>query len=293
MKPLENTFVLEGLIQGPIPDSAETVKLLQQFVEDLAQHHLRLLLEFNGGQFSLLGDDQPHQCSDFQPSPVPACIKQALERLLVLLPLPERSQVFSTLRSREFQPGVEQQALYTISPHGEVQVHLRESPKEVLLLREVRSKVRKRRLMLFGLGLLGVVLAGLLIDFKKVSLRFGNTFTEQKRGEISTDSKAMANALSATASITKDSMLEIQLQRGPDWSSLWQSSPSATADDWKRHLAAVTLHRGYAMVLLKDAEGNLLRAEPVDLHTLQSKEVTKVSLPLTPGEVVDHIEISP
>lgn len=293
MKPLENTFILEGLIQGPLPDTIEAAELLQEYVADLARSHLRLSLEINGGQFSLLGDATPHQCSHFQPLPVPGCVKQAIERLLVRLPLPERSEVFSTLRSKEFQPGVEQQALYTITPTGEVHVHLRETPAEVLLLRTVRSNALKRRLIIGGLSLLVLGIGSQLIDFKQAFLRLGEPPPVQKLGEISIDTTVMAQSLRAIANVKKGPVLEITLVRGPQWETIFQSTPTASPADWNQHLAATTLHRGYAMALLKDADGNLLRAQPIDLKSLRTKQETTVKLPLTSSEIIHSVQVSP
>jgi hypothetical protein len=289
MKPIEGTFILEGLVQGPVPDVRDGTELLQRFAADIVRNHLPLNLELTGGQFSLLADGQPHPGSDFHPQPVPDCIQQVLGQLLALLPPQDRSRVISTLRSREFQPGTVQQTLYSIVAPGQVQVQTRESPADVILQCSVRSQLMKRRLMIGGLTVLALGIVATVVDFKPWLHRVGTRLKLQPPAVVPVDATALAEGISATA--TAGETLEITLTRGPQWDTLLQTSPAEP--DWTKHLASTALHRGYALVILLDATGKALRSQVMDLEPLRSAHTCIVSIPLAKYEVVSAVKVRP
>ncbi len=289
MKPIEGTFILEGLVQGPVPDARDGTELLGRFAADVIRNHLPLTLEVTGGQFSLLADGQPHPCSDFNPKPIPGCIQQALEQLLTLLPPQDRLLVISTLRSREFQPGTVQQTLYSIVAPGQVQVQTRESPADVILRSNLRTQLMKRRLMIGGLTVLALGIVAKVVDFKPWLHRVGTSLKLQPPTVIPEDTAAMAEGITATAIIGE--MLEITLTRGPQWEALLQTPP--TEPDWTKHLAATALHRGYALVILLDASGKTIRSQTLDLEPLRSAQTCIVSISLAKYEVVSAVKVRP
>ena len=289
MKPIEGTFILEGLVQGPVPDVHDAAELLQRFAADLVRNHLPLTLEVSGGQFSLLADGQPHPCSDFHPRPISGCMQQALEQLLALLPPQDRSQVISTLRSREFQPGTVRQTLFTIVANGQVQVQTRESPADVILQSSLRSQLMKRRLMIGGLAVLALGVVATVVDFKPWLRRVGTNLKLQPSTVIPVDTTAMAEGITATATVGET--LEITLTRGSQWDALLQTPP--TEPDWTKHLASTALHRGYALAILKDASGKTLRSQTLDLESLRSAQTCITSVPLARHEEVSSVMVRP
>jgi hypothetical protein len=289
MKPIEGTFILEGLVQGPVPDARDGAELLQRFAADIVRNHLPLTLEVTGGQFSLLADGQPHSCSDFHPKPIPSCIHQALEQLLALLPPQDRLRVISTLRSREFQSGTVQQTLFSIVAPGQVQVQTRESPADVILQSSVRSQLIKRRLMIGGLAVLALGIVATVVDFKPWLHRVGTSLKLQPPAVIRVDTTALAEGITATAIIGET--LEITLTRGPQWDALLQTPP--TEPDWTKHLASTALHRGYALVTLKDTAGKTIHSQTLDLEPLRSAQTCIVSIPLARHEGVSAVVVRP
>src|SRR5215207_4149771 len=114
--PRAGTFMLDGLVQGPVPPGADA---LERWVAQAAQASLRLSLEIDGSRFSLLADNTAMPTARTGKDGLAAAMTHALEALLALYP-GGRATLYSTLRSREFRPGAEVQTLYAINGDGTV-----------------------------------------------------------------------------------------------------------------------------------------------------------------------------
>src|SRR5436190_306668 len=119
--PTAGTFMLDGLVQGPVPDPAA----LQAWVTQAARASLGFSLEIEGGRFSLLADNATVPTARMDKPGLTTGMTQALEALLALYP-GGRATLYSTIRSREFRPGAEVQTLYIINPDGTISAQSRE-----------------------------------------------------------------------------------------------------------------------------------------------------------------------
>ena len=294
--PLEDTFILEGLLQGPLPRGSDAAAELQSLAAQGAGKNIPLSLQIDGGQFSLLADEKEHDTRAFQPLTMSAAIQQSLEAVLRLFTPPERMQVFSTLRSREFRAGCELQTLYQIVPPGMVSVQTREIAASV----QARAKpwTRRERLV-FGAGaagLLGLVIAvsTFFVDYRSL---FGRTLTNIRGTsleELKVDAAALDGYVKVEATglnMGKDA-LTLSLSRGPKWDEALRASPAAPGD-WPAALAVTAVQKRYAMVLLRNTDGDLIRSSVLPLDGLFTAPTATFSVAFGKGEVLQTIIVLP
>jgi len=294
--PLEETYILEGLLQGPLPGRADAAAALQSLAGQGIDRKVPLSLQIDGGQFSMLADEQEHDSRDFQPLTMSAAIQKSLEAVLNLLTPPERMQVFSTLRSREFRMGCELQTLYQIVPPGIVSVQTREVAAEVKARPKPWSRKEK---LIFGVGaagIMGLVIAvsTFFVDYRAL---FGRTLTNIRGtnlGELKVDAAALEGYVKVEATglnMGKDT-LTLSLSRGPKWDEAIRASPAASAD-WPAALAVTAVQKRYAMVFLKNADGVIIRSSVLPLDGLFAEASATFSLAFGKGEVLQSVVVRP
>src|SRR5262245_11694000 len=111
---IEGTIVLDGLVQGRLPLGDDQIpQQLKQWVQFISGMGVRFNLEVRDAAFNLLPDNRATSAKPLGDPPEHA-LEQGLTQLADLFSGPERSQLFSTLRSSEFRPGEEVQTVYTI-----------------------------------------------------------------------------------------------------------------------------------------------------------------------------------
>ena len=127
----ENTYRLEGLIQGPLPPGPEGRVVIEKLAADFNRNGLRLTSLFDDCQFTLTAENVTRDTEEIHPLEVDLMVHHALEKLLGAYPQELRMQIFSTLRSREYRPNLEVQSIYLVIFPGQVKVERREVTAEV------------------------------------------------------------------------------------------------------------------------------------------------------------------
>ena len=289
--PLEDTYLLEGLLQGPLPSRPGAADALAQ----LAARHPHFSLQTDGGQFSLLADEKSHDSRAFLPLTMSATVRESLEKVLELLTPPERMQVFSTLRSREYRPGMEQQTVYLIAAPGIIQIQTRDTTADVQL--RPRPATRKEKILLAtgAAGILALVLAlsTLFVDYRSLFGRAVTNIRGTRLDDIKLDAKAFEGffKVEATALNAGQDTLILTLTRGPRWKDALQAPPTAT--DWPTALAAAALHRRYAMITIQNQDGQLIRSTVLPLDGLLAAETTTFGVEFGRGQVVTTVAVLP
>ena len=117
---LEGSVFLEGLLEGKLSQDSLSDETIREYLQSLEEVGLRFHLERSDGTASLLPDAGPMSTEKLgtQPDQV---IRQAIERLLNILPETDRRKLFCTLRSREYRPHEEVQTLYVIRSDSTVE----------------------------------------------------------------------------------------------------------------------------------------------------------------------------
>ena len=127
----ENTYRLEGLIQGPLPPGPDGLSVIKKLTADFNRNGLRLSACFDDSQFKLTAENVTRDTEEIHPLEVDLMVHHALEKLLAAYPTELRMQIFSTLRSREYRPDLEVQSVYLVIYPGQVKVERREVAAEV------------------------------------------------------------------------------------------------------------------------------------------------------------------
>jgi hypothetical protein len=180
---LEGTMVLDGLLQGRIPPMGDVADRLREWVDFIGKLGPRFNLEVRGSQFSLLPDDRPFESAGLGAGAEHG-MTQALEQLAGLFgPGPERSQLFSTLRSSEYRKGLEVQTVYSIAD-GKVRAQTRSMEAETTARPDPVSLRQKVKMALVGLGMAGLLL-GVAMLFPGVRAMIWQVFETTRPFEVS------------------------------------------------------------------------------------------------------------
>ncbi|MBM4042214.1 MAG: hypothetical protein FJ290_27265 [Planctomycetes bacterium] len=148
---VEGTVILDGLLEGRVPDASDAAAALRQWVSFAESLGLRFSLELEGSALSLLADDRPFTADALGGAPS-AVIADALRQLLKLFPAPDRAHLFSTLRSIEYRKGLEVRTLYAIAPSGELDV--RQEAAEARTTPAPQPLTRREKLRQIAMGIL-------------------------------------------------------------------------------------------------------------------------------------------
>ena len=295
--PLEDTYVLEGILQGPMPAHGDAASALEALGAQLGGKNAHFSFQRDGGQFSLLADEKTHDARVFHPLTLSACIQQTLEQVMSRLTPPERMQVFSTLRSREYRLGSEQQTLYQVVPPGIVQIQTRDAPADV----QARAKpwTRKEKVF-FGMGAAGILglavgVSTFFIDYRELFGRALSNIRGTKLSELKVDAASLEGYVKVEAKElnTAKDVLVLTLSRGPKWDEAAKAAPTPPAADWPTTLAVEALHKKYAAVMLLDTDGRVVVSSLLPLDGLFAEASCNFSIAFGSGRVLKSVIVRP
>jgi len=285
----EGTVQLDGLIEGRIPPDAESIEQrLREWVEFAKQANLRFSLDIDGAGFSLLPDTSPIPADDLGPDPSET-IRDLLDQLLSVFTPPQRTSVFSTLRSSEFQPGKEIQTIYAIGSDGRIDVQQRTVEAETTKPAEPLTLARKIRLA--GLGL---AIAAVLLAISSIWVPYGRLISEAVHRAQPVDADKIALDLGhfepylepndmSTRRVDKHLLLVISIRRTeafPTDAAELQAAWEAAGDDLHKRLTIEALARGQLSVEQFDAEGKYRGRFPVRIAGLREKQTVSLDIPI-------------
>lgn len=289
--------MLDGLVQGPAPDR----DALQSWVAQAERSGLGFSLEIDGSKFSLLADNRTVPITRVPKAGLSATLTTALEALLSLYP-GGRATLYSTLRSREFRPGVEIQTLYAIGANGTVNAQGREIEADVTV---PPAPLSMRSLLLRGCVLLGVLLLiGLttlpFVDWRRLLDRTRLIGSSNQGVEL--DASALAPYLSVKLAAVKqlDGLVELEITRGEKWDAAKPGTPDELLPGpdakmtWREFLAIAAVKRGTARVCFYDEKGAFTGESNVPLEALTSvdKLVFAASIPRS-RELLKKVVVKP
>lgn len=285
---VEGTIVLNGLVEGYLPDEGQIEDQLQRWVSSLKALRLRFNLETSGNSFSILPDNDPTLCDKLGDRPDDV-ISQALEQLLELLPEDQRARVVSTLHSSEFRKGEEVQAVYFVTPDGSIRVESRTLEAKTTPPPEPISVREKVRLAVYGLvfAMALLFIISLFFDLRGLFGHFASTlkpfnsdeievdvstfqeyFTVEKKEIVSKyDSHNLVITLKRTEAFPRD---EAQLNK----------AMAEAGDSVNRRLALDALARGYVRCETFNTESRFSGYVEGRVGDLRTKETVKVAVPL-------------
>ncbi|KPJ54260.1 MAG: hypothetical protein AMS16_04865 [Planctomycetes bacterium DG_58] len=283
---IEGTLRLEGLVEGHLPDEAETETRLREWVRFAAGMRLRFALEVDGNRFSLLADNTPVSAKAVGAVPSET-IAEALTELLKVFPERSGSEVLSTVRSVEYRKGEEVQTLYSFTADRSVDTHQRtlkartKAPPQPLTLKE------RLRLAAFGLGIALVVFAAsaVFVDYGKLLRNIIEDVRPYDAAQLDVDVETFAGyfALQKKTVDRSEGLLVLTLKRSKSYPKTDADLDRLLADaqpSHRRRLALDAIARGYVRCECFDREHRFIGFVEKRIGSLREKETVEVSVPL-------------
>ncbi len=147
------TLQLAGLLEGRIPPTPDFPERLERFEQEAQAAGLHLKLELDGGRFGLLGDNVARAWPDLAPEPEQD-LAERIEDLLFAFP--DRSNLYSTLRSTTTRGISRTRTLFAMRPDGRIErVEERDVLDQPVALKTAPSRLRAAAplaLTVLGLG---------------------------------------------------------------------------------------------------------------------------------------------
>ncbi len=174
MEKVEGTVMLDGLVEGRLPQEPGAEGKLREWVSFAGSLGLRFSLEVDGPQWSLLADNRPFRAEALRGSPS-QLIGDALRELLKVFPAPERPRLFSTLRSIEFRKGEEVRTLYVVAPSGALDVRQESVSAETTPAPRPLTRREKARMAVLGIAIAAAILglSAIFVDYRALFSSIG------------------------------------------------------------------------------------------------------------------------
>jgi hypothetical protein len=284
---VEGTLVLDGLLEGRLPDDAEIEGGLEAWVQAVGKLGLAFSLEVAGRNFSLLADNRSVSAAGLGTQPEQV-IARSLEECLKLLPPSHLGSVFSTIRSVEYRRGEEVQTLYAVRPNGSVEVRTR-AVEAATVPGTTWSAFRRRRWRVLVGSAVAVpllALSALVVDYASIVQDLtGATVPVSESVQI--DDKAFAPYVRVDQIRPgRGRTVEVTLRRlepfpksDADLQKAWQ----AAQESLTRRLAVEALARGYARFEFFTTGPEFLGSVQARLSGLRDHETIRLILDV-PGK---------
>lgn len=296
----EGTYVLSGIVQGPLPPGPDGESRMVGFAAKSATGGIALSLRVDGAQFSLLADEQARDSFAASPFELEEEVRMVLQRLLDLYPDDLRMGVFSTIRSQVFDAGRVHQCVYAVVYPGNIELQ-RGSAEMILAPRRRRLSLKAKAGLAAGSVLIlagGVYATSFWVDYGPLvaSARAHWRGTEVESLEV--DISRLANAVKVEVVDVSNlrSVARLRLVRGDAWAAYQRDEPAPNDAELHRALRTKRYVRAnfydFRGRLVTDKDGQVI-APAVSVNELIESESTGVDLRLPPGVPVRRLVILP
>ena len=290
----EGTFVLEGMLEGPLPQDNDARQRLTEAVAWTGRH-LPLHLEMDGPSFNILALGRPMAAAPLGDPPSDR-VADLLNAMLDRLPMDGKRELFSTLRSLEYRPGMEIQTLYFVGPDGKVS-----SCARVLGANTTPPGRWPRHILgpsLLALLALAILLGGWGLSVQNRSWVEG-LFSHAKAldaSAIDIDPGAFAEFLSVTDRRVQGQTLQLTLTRTDAYPIVEQEFTDMLArrgQSLGSRLAIEALAVGYIRIELFGQDGRFIESQTVRVAGLRESPSAKVAISLPRSAGLRRIALFP
>lgn len=274
------TLQLAGLLEGRIPPTPDFPERLQRFEQEARAAGLYLKLEIDGGRFGLLGDDVTRTWPDLAPEPEQD-LAERIEDLL--LAFPDRSSLYSTLRSTTTRGTLRTRTLFAVRPDGRVE---RAEERDVLdhsvVVATAPSRLRTAApLVLAALGLSGAFAFDVLGVRSRV-LEFYSPFEEWKVSAVDLEAFGGTIELDGLRIEGTPTRVTLSLRRGPKFPRESRaellSRPESSSTLGER-LVIEALVRGRARLVGVHPDGSATEEFSLPIDGLFESDIIELVLP--------------
>jgi hypothetical protein len=218
----ENTYRLEGSIQGPLPAGPDGRSVIEKLTREFNRNGLRLNLRYDDFQFALSAETEIRDTEEIQPREVDLMLQNALEQLLAVYPQELRMRVFSCLRSWEYQPGTEIQSAYVIVYPGQVKVERRKVAADVVPRPGPVSVTNKVGYIVGAVAILALLGWGSasLVTYRDLGEQKLSSYRGTRLEDLTVNDKALLNFVRVVdVDVEKSpvSIITLNLRKGTKW----------------------------------------------------------------------------
>jgi len=286
---IEGTLVLDGLIEGRLPDLPDAVPLLREWVGSAASLKLQFHLEIDGNGFNILADNTPVQAEDLGPDPAKT-IAGALQELLEAFPAEQQGHILSTLRSVECRRGMEVQTLYAVGANGRIET--RQRTVDAATAPPPRELTRTDKLRLAGIGvvvaLLVFLVSSIFVDYRAIVERIFEQITPFDPDKLAVETGSFADYLivtkKASAEGGKQAVLTLKRQKAfPKNAADCERLLAGQDKSLSGRLTVEALARGYVRYEFFDKKNEFMGSGLLRVAGLREKETVELALPLPGG----------
>jgi hypothetical protein len=283
---VEGTIVLDGLVQGRLPDDGDIRPRLEEWVQLVGKLGLIFNLEVRDGRFSLLPDNRSVPTKALGDPPEHA-LEQAMQQLAEVFDADERPHLFSTLRTSHYRKGEEVQTVFTIV-QGLLHLQSRTLPADTVAPPEPISTKEQIKLAVIG-SVIALAVLGIALLFPGVRAMFGQIADVVKpldTKEFTVELGPYSEFISCTLDEKRSDRTALILQfkrteKFPETlSALDMQAMPSSGNPFRRCLALESLARGYIRVELFDPDGKYLATGDLRVRDLWEKPEMDAKLPL-------------
>lgn len=283
---VEGTIVLDGLIEGKLPDTPGAEQLLREWIEFAAGASLKFSLELEGASFNILAANTPIAAGPLGPKPA-VQIAGTLAELLKVFPPGQGHGAFSTLRSVEYRRGMAVQTLYTIAADGTVNTQERTVDAQTTAPPEPVSRREILRMAVFGVGVAAIVLAvsSIFVDYGDLWARIVEGATPFRAEELKVDAAAFKDyfTVESKAKARGGKAVVLTLKRTKDFpldAAAIDKLPAAKGDSLTARLALEAIARGYVRCERFGKDDEFLGFTMQRISGLRQTETIQLAIPL-------------
>ncbi|MEX0655136.1 MAG: hypothetical protein WD534_00250 [Phycisphaeraceae bacterium] len=292
---VEGTLVLDGMLEGRLPDDPDLAERLSQWGRFAREQGLPVTVEVAGGRFNVLADPAPIPAAPYAPEPSDF-IAGLLDQLLKHFPAASVPHLFSTLRSSAWQPGEEIQTIYLIGPDGRVRAEQRTVAAQTVAPRQAMSRRTRAKLGLAGAAV-ALLLVGVLALVPGVRQMIAQTLSTMRPLDATTvqvEAEAFEGLFHVQAVDTtrRGKWLVLQFQRdeaAPQ--SLAAIDEASRQADLPRRLALEALARGYVRIEQFDENGQFFRTSTHRIRSLLTEDSLAIEVPLSRQHQLHRLEV--
>jgi hypothetical protein len=258
---LEGTFVLEGLIEGTLPDESLVKKLLS-WEQQVRNAKLPLTVQVESGQFNVLPEMRAGKVAALSAS-VRDVIVPLLEQLMEIIPPGWRVGMVSTLRSREYLANEEEQTLYVFDQTGMILVEQRRVDTQTTKPAPPLAPREKIMIGVSCIGVLCIILAVLMyfFDMKSWFQDARDSLVPYSAKEIKLDAEPFAAWMEIKdKTLTSGKELTLEFTPTKEWPVTWESLDALydKATTVKERLALQSIGRSKINYRLFDRNDKLI-----------------------------------
>ncbi|MCP4379159.1 MAG: hypothetical protein GY794_23685 [bacterium] len=258
---LEGTFVLEGLIEGTLPDES-LVSKLRAWEHQVRNAKLPLTVQVDSGRFNVLPEMRAGKVVSLSGS-LRDVIVPLLEQLMEIIPPGWRVGMVSTLRSREYLTNEEEQTLYVFDQTGMILVEQRRVDVQTLKPTPPLTTREKIMIGVSSVGVLCIILVILMyfFDMKSWFQEARDSLVPYNAGEIRLDAEPFESWMDIkhkTLASGKD--LTLEFTPTGEWPATWESLNALhdKAGTLREKLALQSIGRGRISYRLFDRNDKLI-----------------------------------